>query len=449
MPKFIQRARRLLAVLIVALRDHGAFNPEIVRKHGETHFPGDFKPWVHSLRETYRLYARLSHLIEDPGLQLTQSRLAYNILKVDVGISVFLNQAPLLGPEELELSIPSTWALNNAHGIDRFFERLPNEPQDREMYPMLALATDFHVTVKSGFLFQDIQLGLLGLFGEIFRWVQMRRLRDAGVTANGCRDLELSAQLETWHTHLESICGLWRDPILNAEQIKYVMSAHLGRENPGEEGWETAVSARISRAFFNVSMLHSLLRLYLLTDARTVLSFSTDAWDVGRTTMQPSPDPDISTRLQHWAASWKGRRAVIYSLHVLKSYENAPFSTPGHTMDPIAHMAAATAALTLRCWVKNNSELCKCGIVPGQPHEAFRLELEAEKETWAEEGGIVVLEDMPLCQCALDVWESRFVSALRKNAEDWEMLRTVLKTLSSQSKNGRDVAKEDTFRLHG
>lgn len=55
MPKLIQRARRLLSVLITAMRDQGAFNPHVVKHHGDTHFPGDFKPWVHTQKETYRL----------------------------------------------------------------------------------------------------------------------------------------------------------------------------------------------------------------------------------------------------------------------------------------------------------------------------------------------------------------------------------------------------------
>lgn len=358
------------------------------------------------------------------------SRLAYNIFKVDVGISLFLNQPPLLTPEELELSVPSTWALNNAYGIDVFFERHPLEPVDREQTPMLEIATNPLGTIASGFLFQDIQLGLLGLYGEIYRWVQVRRVRDTGMTANCCRDLELQAQLQSWNSRLEQICGLWRDPIVNSEHINYVMSAHMGNESPREDGWETPVSKRISRAFFNVSMLHGLLRLYLLMDTRHILSFSTESWNMAQTIAQPTSDPDMTTRLQHWAASWKGRRAVIQSLQILKLYEKAPFMGPEDTMDPFAHMAAATAALTLRCWIKNSTELCQCGVVPGHPTTALRLEMEADKELWADEGGIAVLEGMPMCVCSLSVWESRFVVAMDRSAKDWEMRKAVLQKLS-------------------
>lgn len=299
---------------------------------------------------------------------------------------------------------------------------------------MLEVTSNPLVSIPSGFLFQDIQLGLLGVFGEIYRWVQSRRFRDINITAHCCRDIELQAQLGTWNKHLEGICRLWRQPITNAEPIKYMMLAHMGKETQADEEWEKIVSERISRTFYNVSMLHGLLTLHLLTDARSVLSSSTGSWNIGQTTRQPSPDPDMSIKLQHWAASWKGRRALIQSLHILKLYDNAPFSLPEQTMDPIAHMAMSTAALTLRCWIEHNTELCECGVVPGQPSQALKLEMEADKELWADEGGTAVLEGMPLCHCTLNIWEGRFATALEPRARDWEPSKAVLGSLGQHRK---------------
>lgn len=355
--------------------------------------------------------------------------MAYNILKVDVGISLFLDQAPLLHPEEIELSIPCTYALSNAHGIDNWFKRFPQEPVDREALPMSEVTCSTLVSLPSGLLVQDIQLGLFGLFGEIYKWAQLRRYQNAEIHPDYCRNDELQAQLDTWRIQLDSICGLWNDPVINASAIEYQMYAHIGKEDPNEEGWETAVSARMTRVFFNVSMLHSMLRLFLYTDLRSVFMFTTGTLDMGQLMTTASPPVDMQIRLQQWANSWKGRRAAITSLYVMKLYEKAPFSTPEQSMDPIAHMAVSVAAFILRCWITNSTDTCECGILPGQPSSALNLEVEVDKEQWALEGGVVVLDGMPLCHCALSIWMTRFETAIEERARGWEMSKIILGSL--------------------
>lgn len=326
----------------------------------------------------------------------------------------------------------SSYGLTNGHGIHIFFQRHKQEPTDRQSYPMFEVATNPNVSIPSGILLQDVQLGLCGLFSEIYRWGQKRRFQNAGVHPDYCRNQELEAQLETWKVQLHGICNVWKDPIANENAIKYMMHAYRGKEEPGEEGWEEKVSARISRTFFNVSMLHSLLRLYLYADLRSIYLFSMGSLDLGQTMTPAVPDPENTNRLQHWAMSWKGRRAVIFSLYILKSYENAPFTLPEQTVDPTAHMAVATAALVLRCWIVNSTDHCECGILPGQPSSALNLELEADKEQWAIEGGVVVLEGTPMCLCALSVWMARFVTAISTRGRDWEMGKAVLNVLNQK-----------------
>lgn len=348
-------------------------------------------------------------------------RLAANMLKADVAIALFLNQPPLMEPEELELSIPCTFALANARGIHKFFRRHPKEPPGREGWPISHMACSVPGMLPPWLVMEDIQLGLCGLYRAIWKSAQMHHssIYDSG---------QLQRQLDIWKCELDKISGLWGQPEANATAINYLLRVYSAKEEPDMDGWEKPVVHRIAAIFFNVTMLYHLLSLHLFAEIRLISLIKIGSGSLGQAFNSGLKDMEARSKMQKWASSFEGRSTVMHSIAALKAYEKAIVELSPGSIDPTAHATLSTAAVALRAWMSNTTDACNCGLNLVAATRNF--DNEEEKKTWVQHGGHIAADNVPLCKCAEAAWTNRFMGVLLRTGREWDTCGFVARSLS-------------------
>ncbi|KAF4122013.1 Fungal Zn(2)-Cys(6) binuclear cluster domain [Geosmithia morbida] len=406
----LPRARRLLNLTISSMREKGAFNQRQIERHAEVHYPGTFRPW-------------LEH-------QYTKWKwLAASALKIDVYLALVSSQPPILHAEELQLSMPPTFSLWNAWGLDKYFRRVGIEPTDRSSFSMASMAQSPQVMIPSGTMVEDVIIGLCGSCHDIWKLAQVQWSGGFVPQCDSGRAW-LSEPLQSWKDRLEGIASLWADPVGNAPEIRRLLAAYMGRETEAQPGWEQAVMNRITLFVLNGRMLYHLLLLHLNINVRfmTILVFG--SWSLagagGASACSPvTPvDADI-VQLCRWAVTEDARKAILHCLAILKAYECALYTVngPPGNIDPIAHVALSTAAAVLKGWFLTDAVPCTCGVVSRSPIDNMDIDVSAISEScgWVANGGCVAVDGIPVCACASDAWMSRFATTLRRQARGWQL----------------------------
>ncbi|KAJ6437770.1 transcription factor Zn, C2H2 / Cys6 [Purpureocillium lavendulum] len=408
----IKRARRLLSLLVAALRQNDCFSSEAQERERNTHFPGPFVPWVFTTLERWK-------------------RLAVAALQIDVYLSLFCNEPPLLRREEFDLGLTSTFAMWNSYGLHIFFPRNDNEPWERNAYKMSSLDVGSHPHSPHGILIEDVQLCLLGTWSDIWLLQQQRRNRSAAVAAK--MDL-ISRQLVVYKHQLDAIEDAMERPQLHGQYTDFLLRAYSGKGLPSEPKWRERVLERFYATLSRVRMLHRLLAMHLYADLPAVREIARMS-----PSMASEPDAAASTatpmwqrkalQIQEWAISPDSRAAVLQAMYVSRTYREtpvaqSPIQQQPRFADPVAYMALSAAAAVFWAWTVHTIDACTC--TPELPFDigAGRLAADPapEVEEWVRHGtGSVALYGMPVCKCSAAGWLTHFAEALARGGERWEM----------------------------
>jgi len=417
----VSSSRRCGKTIASALRRRTARGARISQAHL---FPGCSLPWSAGNGTSSWPSGELA--------ELTRHRFAVATLQIDVFLSLFCNQPPLLRREELDLGLTSTFAMWNSYGLHIFFPRHENEPWDRGAYKMASLDVASPQHSPQGVLIEDVQLCLLGTWSDIWLLQQQRRNRSEAVAA---KVAVVSRQLEAYERRLDGIEDAVERPELHGQYTEFLFRAYSGKGLPSDPKWRERVLERIHSTMSRVRMLHRLLGMHLYADLPAVR-------EIAR--MSPSlmsePDTSASTptpmwqrkalQIQEWAISPDSRAAVLQAMYVSRTYRESSAVLRSHPQqqpqlaDPVAYMALSAAAAVFWAWSVHTVAVCTCA--PGLPLDigARRRAAEAgpEVDEWVRHGvGSIALHGMPVCKCSAAAWLTHFAEALARGGERWEM----------------------------
>ncbi|CAG9946496.1 unnamed protein product [Clonostachys rosea f. rosea IK726] len=396
----IRTAARLFSLVLISLREIGAFDDKTLKHHQSKHYPGTFIPWLVIGLDVWSWIATLA-------------------LKLDAYFALTTYQPPIVRPEEISLRLSSPFSRCNAHGLDVFFSRESKQPQDRQRAAISAVAQSPQSLPLSGTLIEDVQLGLWGALSRIWSWKLTQNIYTPLSPQALAERAHFEVQLDGWASELDRLFHIWNAPEQDPIASSFLMQAYCGKEEPSHEGWQGLVLARIGHHLFNTSMLYYCINLHLYADVRTI----------ARNTTLPPQDADVNALLIQWANSESGRNAMTYAISVLKTCEKtyAGELSPDETFDPIVQICLINAALVARAWATSESRACTCAILGTSVD--IDLDDKGRRQLWIQNGGAITVDRIPICNCALEVWLARFRTVLGRGARVWELDKELKRVL--------------------
>lgn len=363
------------------LRRNGCFGADAVDRERAVHYPGDFVPWVFATVERWK-------------------RLAVATLQVDAYLALLVGQPPLLRRDELDLGLPSTFAMWNAFGLQVFFPRHHSEPWRRGALKLSCLDMGHpQLLPAGGVLVEDVHVCLLGTWNDVCVLHRLRRHRQDDAAA-------VARHLGHCKLQLDALDGPCSD---------FLLHAYSARELPTDPKWRDRVEARVRDRLLAARMLYHLLHLHLRADVQAMRDVSA-ASPPGSDQDPPAWHPK-ALQVHQWAASSDSRAALLHALLVWATYQDvAPRADPA---DPIVYMALSAAAMVLWTWAINAVPACVCG--PGVLR-VDAAEGSPDVDDWILGGtGALALGGVPVCRCNVASWLTGFAEALARGGERWEL----------------------------
>jgi hypothetical protein len=376
---------------------------------------------------------------------LTTDRLSTCLFKIDSYLAVLRGQPELLMLEELFFTLPSTFALWNAQGLDIWQIRHSIEPESRSQTNICRIIrqpTLESFTPDEGLmLIEDIQLGICAMHSKV--WHLRERIREGPdqEISNAIERDALKRRLDAWK-HL-----IFRIPIQQTDHMDFSQEQHLamryyyGIEDHSDPGWQLLVFDRPKTLILDTLMLYHLLSMHLFTDIRTLTQIAKDKHPPnpegvsGEMYFKAKERREESTRT--WTKSAAVRRALTHATDILVSYNNVS-GLENSQIDPIAFVALSVGALIVWAYCMHNGNVCPDCISEGQilPFlDAPVVELtkwsgpktsqvfERDKETWIEMGGCPgALTGLLLCRCNTNLLMAKFCDCIRKG---WNVAETI------------------------
>ncbi|KAK7425152.1 hypothetical protein QQX98_000066 [Neonectria punicea] len=347
-----------------------------------------------------------------------------SLYKIDTYLSIARWQPPTIHREELDVALPSTFALWNAHGLDVFFKRLPQEPADRTSYKLSEITNSPHSRARSLLLLEDVHLALCGLHPGIWNHLQVTR-RTGTVGLDSLRSL--AWHLETWKAELERISQQCSQSFLTEKTAGLPFVAYLGRfdEDPARE--RHAATVHIKCLLSDALMLYHIQGMQLYADVRTISAVAT--YMDTPTQNEPSTPPRIQNyqaQLHEWAATVESRRALLHAVGALRMREAVADANEPQTryIDPISYLATSMSALVVWAWIMFAEATCSC--IPTLDHinigvDPPDLQSTARLENWIHSGGTAGLHGIPFCRCVVDGWMAQFSATLPQGSRRWAL----------------------------
>ncbi|RSM13267.1 hypothetical protein CDV31_005971 [Fusarium ambrosium] len=406
--KLVARATLLRGMLVVYMREMEFFVCESAAYEQRVHFPGTFIPWLQTIRERWK-------------------RLIIALYKIDVYLSIARGQPASLHREEIDATMPSTFSLWNAYGLNVFFRRLSQEPTDRVGFKLSEVISNPNSPAKSLVLLEDVHLALCGLLPGIWNHTQIvRRTTEAGRPMPNSLT-SLAWQLETWKADLERISHQCTQ-CFHADQIEeFPFFAYVGKYEEEPQRAKVAAMNNIKCLVSDCMMTYHLQGMQLYSDIRimnTVARFSAQA--TGEDSSKSLRIQKHQSQLNAWATTSESRRALLHALSVLRGCEadiqtNEPQT---QSLDPIAYLTISMSALVVWAWLIFSEHACNC--VPSLSHinvgvDPTNLQSTAQLENWIQSGGTAALHSIPLCRCVAEGWMARFNALLPQGSRRWEL----------------------------
>ncbi|KAH8886319.1 hypothetical protein GQ53DRAFT_844873 [Thozetella sp. PMI_491] len=368
--QLIARAGLLLSLLIATLRQVGLFSSERADYQERTHFPGTFLPFV------------LSHL--------------FFLLKIDTYLFLVNGQCPRLQPEELDVSLVSTFAIWNAFPLDELYKRLPQEPFSRIEKTMSQLSQDSELLDRSEMLIEDVQFGLFSMASALWRFTLTGR--GGGAFTAGPKGL-LVRRLDSWGYQLEKISSLLKAQETLTGPAEFPIRAYIGQEND----LSPPVLTRIQRLLHETCVLQSIVSASLYADTHALGSFVRSQTDTSAGGQTPGASSMQDAGVRRWANSLDAKKAVLTSLAVLKIRESFSIEKDriGRLVKPLADAALLNSAVVLRAWGAALEGSCHCGKTSGRTTDVADAVSDIP----------VLVADAPsVCPCRAEEWLNRLAA---------------------------------------
>uniref|UniRef100_A0A098DBM5 C2H2-type domain-containing protein n=1 Tax=Gibberella zeae (strain ATCC MYA-4620 / CBS 123657 / FGSC 9075 / NRRL 31084 / PH-1) TaxID=229533 RepID=A0A098DBM5_GIBZE len=350
-------------------------------------------------------------------------------------------QAPTLFREELDLTMPATFSLWNAFGLDIFFQRLPFEPTDRSNFKITEICANPNTPAKSLLLLEDVHLALCGLSPAIWNHAQIvRRSAEAGRSTHNST-ASLGWQLEAWKADVERIQHQCFQTFHGAGMGDFPFKAYIGDFDDKPPRAKAAAMVHVKCLASDCIMIYHLQSLQLYSDTRMINSVAKAHTSPILTDREPTVRPwlqKLHSQLSLWTKSPESRKAVLHALAVLLDCEAALESNSPQTqsIDPTAYLAISTSALVVWAWTLFSEGVCMC--VPSLNHINIGVDPPdlqntntARLETWIQADGTAAVNNIPLCRCVINGWTARFNALLPLGKRRWGLCDEVAPILSS------------------
>jgi hypothetical protein len=359
--------------------------------------------------------------------------------RADAYLSLCTGDLPILQNDELQITLPSTFALYNAYGLDIFYRRYPTEPLDRSLYKICDLATMISQrTLPSVVLFEDLQHGLLAATKDIAILSQSRRSRNPMLQGSNPQSEYLANQLEIFKLQLDRVVSVLTSKGFQTQAGESLLAAYSGREEPGQHAWKDSVMARIWSHVFLTATLYHMLSIHLYTDVDMVKQFVIEQVTTASEATGVSPRQQRrASQVEEWALSQDGRNAVLHAISALRVGEQALAlcSSREGTIDPMILTSVSVAASVVWAW--STSEHVPFGSAHGMPSLEIGFGALSVKrpdvDRWVHNGGPANLQGVLLCKANERVWLSRFTAALSRGAQLWHLGNPVVTALMSRA----------------
>ncbi|KAH8694176.1 hypothetical protein BGW36DRAFT_430196 [Talaromyces proteolyticus] len=362
----LSRAKLLRSTFITILRDLGAFNAEPLIKHLQTHFSGTYAPYTLNMREKFK-------------------RLLVWTYQFDVYFSLSHEMPPILHRQQIDVGLPSTFALWNTYGLDIFAIRQPEEPPERSAFPISEMTNRPGSIISLQLLVEDVQMGLCGLVQAI--WVLSRSFpsKTSGYSGNGLQNELLIEALDGWKYELDKINKLVDPRNINSNAARYLLLAYRGDDDSA-----AASIKRIITLVQDGMVLYYYLKMYHYTGLGTI--------GIARLTKQLD---DPLTEI--WRTSKYGREALVCALQILKITES--IGATEALLNPLIRHALAMGCNVIMVLVSSQKYQC----ITKQCQHSVDLNV----QQWTESGGPVLIDGTPVCACKLKVWTEKFDKAIQ------------------------------------
>jgi hypothetical protein len=351
----LSRVNLLRSTFITILRELGAFDTYTLTNHLKSHFSGPFAPYTLSMREKFTRLLALTYQFD-----------AYFALAHD--------KPPMLHRQEVGAGLTSTFTLWNAHGIDKFAARLPDEPPKRSGCQVSEMTSRPDSFQSSQLFVEDVQLGLCGLLQTVWVLRQSPSSKTGGYPGNTFQKILLIETLDEWKYELDKISKL-----ADARNITNKATRDLLLAYRGEDDSVAASLERITTLIQDGMVLYYYLKLY---------------YHAGVVETQPE---DTLKNNKH------SREALGGALQMLKMVESIGATA---CLNPVI-WHALTLGVNVTKSLLNSGQKCEC------LNEEGRHEANISLQQWTETGGLVWIDGTPVCVCKLDVWIARFEKAIQ------------------------------------
>lgn len=385
----------MLHTLVGVLRSIGFFNEEVVASQER---PDIFFPYLVIKQES-------------------RKRIAASIVKVDAYLSILRNQPPILHQEELHYKIPSSFAEWNAPGLAIFNKRFEENPfKDRTQKSLYQLWQDPSVAM----LVEDSQFGICGTQESIWRLNKQRALDPKSPDIQSNRSFIRQAH-EAWKYSLDEtgnrLISIGDPHPLRSQTIW----CYNGMEHHNDKNWMAEVFRRPRTIHFDSLMLYHLQGLHLNGDVQAMTRNARNFKSKRASSPNyASQNPEES--LGRWATTEDARRAIWHTANILTYHQCSNFAFTPWTVDPIAHAAVATSALTIWTYIKYSNSICSTC----QELDTMNTPVELTDwnpnpiETWVTASGRASICGFELCICNLEELIESYRKCLPIGGRAWK-----------------------------
>ncbi|KAH7003130.1 hypothetical protein EDB82DRAFT_482650 [Fusarium venenatum] len=419
--RLIAKASLLRGTLIMSMREIDFFNSDGSAEQQRIHYPGTFVPWLMTVREKWK-------------------RIIVSLYKIDTCYALAHFQAPTLFREELDLTMPATFSLWNAFGLDIFFKRLPFEPTDRSNFKITEICANPNTPAKSLLLLEDVHLAMCGLSPAIWNHAQIvRRSAEAGRSTHNST-ASLAWQLEAWKADVERLQHQCFQTFHDPGMGEFPFKAYIADFDDNIPRAKAAALVHVKCLTSDCMMIYHLQSLQLYSDTRTINTVAKAHTSPVLTDREPTVRPRLQklhNQLSLWTKSPESRKALLHALAVLIDCETALESNSPQTqsIDPAAYLAISMSALVVWAWLLFSEAACMC--VPSLNHINIGVDppnlqniSTARLETWIQADGTAAVNNIPLCRCVADGWTARFNALLPLGRRRWGLCDEVAPILS-------------------
>ena len=197
-------------------------------------------------------------------------------------------------------------------------------------------------------LLEDIQLFMCSNQPKIADFWERMRNCCFTFSPTSFRDECPRPRLDALKLYLDRISCQLSNPV-NLETEILPLKYYYGYEDKDEPGWQDAALARAKGLLFDAKMLYHLLNIQLNSDVRMLTQIAKDRFVDIRMQLPSSREQERENRgssARTWTTTSLARRSLIHAAEVLVLHQqNKDFDT--RTLDPIAYVALATAALAM------------------------------------------------------------------------------------------------------